>query len=126
MLEISKIAVQNVESNSIIKPLLENLGYNSAKISEGMSILQNTRDKFDESQLMDDNKSKAYKVFEEKRLAVNAIYVKDRKKARIILNNHSLALKELGLVGLASKNYVKWLENTNLFYNTLNNQPDLA
>ncbi|WP_445749382.1 hypothetical protein [Polaribacter sp.] len=126
MLEISKIALQNVESNQIIKPLMEALGYNSAKISEGTSILQNTRAKFDESQLMDDNKSKAYKVFEEKRLAVNTVYAKDRKKARIILTNDSLALKALGLVGVVPKNYVSWLENINLFYNTLNNQPDLA
>ncbi|NCT16071.1 MAG: hypothetical protein GW774_12490 [Flavobacteriales bacterium] len=91
-----------------------------------MSILQNTRSKFDENQTLEDNKLRAYKAFEEKRLAVNALYAKDRKKARIILKDDALVIKELGLVGEVSKNYVKWLETISLFYNVLNNQPALA
>jgi hypothetical protein len=126
ILEISKIALQNVESNETIKSLMEALGYNSAKISEGVSILQNTRAKFDENQTLEDNKLRAYKAFEEKRLAVNALYAKDRKKARIILKDDALTIKELGLVGEVSKNYVKWLETISLFYNVLNSQPALA
>ena len=126
ILEISKIALQNVESNATIKSLMEALGYTSAKISEGVSILQNTRTKFDENQTLDDNKLKAFKTFEEKRLAVNALYAKDRKKARIILRDDALTIKELGLIGEVSKNYVKWLETISLFYNVLNSQSALA
>lgn len=44
----------------------------------------------------------------------------------MVFKSDQLLLKELGLVGTFSKNYVKWLERVNSFYHTINNQPAIA
>lgn len=126
ILENAKIALQNVETNPTIKSLMESLGYNAAKMAEGNTVLQTAKSSYDENQLLDDNKAKTSKAFEDKRIALNVNFVRDRKKARVILSDDTLVLKELGVAGGIPKTYVKWLENINQFYNTLKNQPELA
>jgi len=126
ILENAKIALQNVETNPTIKSLMESLGYNAAKMAEGIIVLQTAKSSYDENQLLDDNKAKTSKAFEDKRIALNVNFVRDRKKARVILSDDPLVLKELGVAGGIPKTYVKWLENINQFYNTLKNQPELA
>jgi len=126
ILENAKIALQNVETNPTIKSLMESLGYNAAKMAEGITVLQTAKSSYDENQLLDDNKAKTSKAFEDKRIALNVNFVRDRKKARVILSDDPLVLKELGVAGGIPKTYVKWLENINQFYNTLKNQPELA
>lgn len=125
ILEVSRIALQNVETNPLIKPLMEAMGYNTAKIDEGKALVTNAKNLFVENQQIEDKKLKAYKNFEDKRLAIDTNYAKDRKKAKVIFKEDALVLRELGLVGPVPKSYVKWLEKISLFYNTLNAQPDL-
>lgn len=126
ILEASRIALENVETNPIIKPLMEELGYTTAKIDQGKALLTEAKSQFLQNQQVEDAKLKAYKVFEDKRIEIDAIYSKDRKKSKIIFKKQVLTLKELGLVGAVPKSYVKWLQTVSLFYNTLNVQPDLV
>lgn len=126
ILESTKIALQNVETNPTIKPLMEALGYNTAKIDAGKALLQNAKTNFDTNQSLEDTRAKAYNAFELKRIEIDNAYTKDRKKAKIILKTNTLVLKELGLVGTIPKSYVNWLKKVSLFYNTLNAQPDLV
>lgn len=125
ILEVSRIALENVETNPIIKPLMEALGYNTAKIDEGKAILNKAKNQYLKNQQIEDAKLKAYKTFEDKRIEINTNYAKSRKKAKVIFKDDALVLRELGLVGSVPKSYVKWLEKVSLFYNTLNAQPDL-
>jgi hypothetical protein len=125
ILEISKIALQNVETNPIIKPLMEALGYNTAKIDAGKALLSEAKTQFNTNKSLEDARAKAYKDFEDLKISIEAKYSKDRKKAKIIYKQDALVLKELGIKGIIPKSYVKWLETVNLFYNLLNTDADI-
>jgi hypothetical protein len=120
ILEISRIALQNVETNPIIKPLMEALGYNTAKIDVGKALLSEAKTQFNTNKSLEDVRAKAYKYFEDLKVTIEAKYYKDRKKVKIIYKQDTLVLKELGIKGIIPKSYVKWLETTNVFYNLLN------
>tara|TARA_R110002096_G_scaffold264711_1_gene458187 strand:- start:1088 stop:1747 length:660 start_codon:yes stop_codon:yes gene_type:complete len=125
ILESCRIALQNVETNPAIKPLMEALGYNTTKIDEGKAILNNAKTLYIQNQELEDARGKAYQTFEEKRVAIDLKYATDRKKAKIIFKTDPLILKELGLKGALPRTYVKWLETVSLFYNTLNTQTEV-
>jgi hypothetical protein len=125
ILESCRIALQNVETNPVIKPLMEALGYNTTKIDEGKAILNNAKTLYIQNQELEDARGKAYQTFEEKRVAIDLKYATDRKKAKIIFKTDPLILKELGLKGALPRTYVKWLETVSLFYNTLNTQTEI-
>ncbi|WP_339886029.1 hypothetical protein [Polaribacter vadi] len=125
ILESCRIALQNVETNPVIKPLMEALGYNTTKIDEGKAILNNAKTLYIQNQELEDARGKAYQTFEEKRVAIDLKYATDRKKAKIIFKTDPLILKELGLKGALPRTYVKWLETVSLFYNTLNTQTEV-
>ena len=125
ILESSKIALTNVETNPIIKPLMEDLGYNTAKIDEGKALLNQAKTQFNSNQALEDKRAQAYKAFEEAKTSIEVKYAKDRKKAKIVFRQNTLVLKELGIKGIVPKSYVKWLETVNLYYNTLNTQPNI-
>lgn len=123
ILEASRIALENVETNPAIKPLMEALGYNTPKIEEGKTLLNAAKTLYNQNQELDDVKNKAYQTFEDQRKTISTIYSTDRKKAKIIFKTDAVIFKELGLKGSLPRTYVKWLETVNLFYNTLNAQP---
>ncbi|ARV15143.1 hypothetical protein [Polaribacter sp. SA4-12] len=125
ILESSRIALTNVEENLVIKSLMEELGYNTAKIDEGKTILNEAKAQFNNNQTLEDTRAKAYKAFDDEKTNIETKYAKDRKKAKIVFKQDTLVLKELGIKGIIPKSYVKWLETVNLFYNTLNSQPDI-
>lgn len=125
ILEITRIALENVETNPVIKPLMEALGYNTAKIDEGKTLLSTAKTQYNKNQELEDIKLKAYKTFEDKRIEIDNTYSTDRKKAKIIFKTDAVVFRELGLKGSLPRTYVKWLETVSLFYNTLNAQPDL-
>lgn len=125
ILESSRIALQNVETNPVIKPLMESLGYNTAKIDNGKALLETTKTTFNNNQTLEDTRAKAYKVFEDLKQEIETVYSKDRKKAKVIFRNQTLILKELALKGTLPKSYVKWLETVTTFYNVLNTNADI-
>lgn len=125
ILESCRIALQNVETNPVIKPLMEALGYNTAKIDEGKALLNNAKTLYIKNQELEDAKGRTYQAFVEKRTDIDVKYATDRKKAKVIFKTDLLVFKELGLKGSLPRSYVKWLETISLFYNTLNNQPDI-
>ncbi|WP_347175175.1 hypothetical protein [Polaribacter uvawellassae] len=125
ILEITRIALENVETNPIIKPLMEALGYNTAKIDEGKALLSTAKTLYNQSQELEDIKLNAYKAFEDKRVEIDSTYSTDRKKAKVVFKTDAVVFRELGLKGSLPRTYVKWLETVSLFYNTLNAQPDV-
>jgi len=125
ILEISRIALQNVENNTVIKPLMEALGYNTAKVDEGKALLALAKNKYNANHTLEDNKLKAYKEFEDFRLKIQTEYAKDRKKAKIIFKNEPLTLKELHLKGAQASTYVKWTEVVSIFYNLINTDANI-
>lgn len=125
ILESSRIALTNVEENPVIKQLMEELGYNSAKIDEGKTILNAAKTKFNNNHTLEDTRAKAYKAFNHEKIHIETKYARDRKKAKIVFKQDTLLLKELGIKGIIPKSYVKWLETVNLFYNILNTQPSI-
>lgn len=125
ILESARIALTNVETNPTIKPLMEDLGYNTAKIDEGKALLNEAKEQFNSNQTLEDTRAKNYKAFNDEKNKIESTYSKDRKKSKIAFKQDALVLKELGIKGIIPKSYVKWLETINLFYNTLNTQPNI-
>ncbi|MHB0755157.1 PQLLE family protein [Polaribacter sp. M15] len=125
ILESCKIALHNVETNSVIQPLMEALGYNTAKIDQGKALLTTAKTLYISNREQEDAKGRAYQKFENQRNTIDSAYSLDRKKAKIVFKDNLTVFKELGLKGGLPRSYVKWLETISLFYNTLNNQPDV-
>ncbi len=125
ILEATRIALDNVETNPVIKPLMADLGYDTEKIDQGKALLTTAKDTFNSGQQLEDVRAKAYQAFEEQRESIDNAYAKDRKKAKIVFKTNAVIFKELGLAGSVPRSYVKWLEKINLFYQTLNAQPEV-
>lgn len=126
ILESARFALQNVESNPIIQPLMAAVGYDTVKINEGKALLNTAQTQFDVNRGLDDTKARVSKAYDEKRTEIEALFTKDRSKAKLVFVDNATALRELGLVGKIPRTLVKWLESVDLFYNTLNSQPDLV
>ncbi|NCT09853.1 MAG: hypothetical protein GW772_07215 [Flavobacteriia bacterium] len=126
ILETSRFALQNVESNPIIQPLMAAVGYDTAKINEGKALLNTAQTQYDVNRGIDDTKARASKAYDEKRTEIETLFTKDRSKAKLVFVDNATALRELGLVGKTPRTFVKWLESVDLFYNTLNSQPELV
>jgi hypothetical protein len=115
ILEASRIALTNIEANPVIKPLMETLGYNTVKIDEGKAFLNTAKTQYNNNNTLENLRAKVYQAFSDEKMNIETKYAKDKKKAKIVFKQDTLVLKELGIKGIISKLYVKWLETVNLY-----------
>ncbi|WP_231374011.1 hypothetical protein [Aureivirga marina] len=120
-----KLALNNALTQEQIATSLAELGYNSEKIQEGKSILEETEQAFRFNQQEDIETSEAYTNFEQKKNTLHTIYALHRKKAKVVFRKDPITLEKLGLSSAISRVYIKWLELLKQFYTTAINDTQI-
>ena len=115
-LELYRVALENAENQPAIAAAMAELGYDSAAIAEGKTLLAETRAAFDFNKIEDDETSSAYADFSDKKAELEKTFKLHRKKAKVIFRNDSLTADKLGISGELPRTYVKWLETVRKFY----------
>ncbi|MDX9771579.1 MAG: hypothetical protein RBT19_14550 [Tenuifilaceae bacterium] len=86
------------------------LGYDSAKITEGKNLLAETRSSYDFNKTEDDETSAASAAFSDKKVELEKVFKTQRKKAKVIFRNDSLTADKLAISGEFPRTYIKWIE----------------
>jgi len=115
-LELYRVALENAETQSEIATVMAELGYDSAKITEGKTLLTETRSAYDFNKTEDDETSAASASFSNKKAELEEIFKMQRKKAKVIFRNDSLTADKLAISGEMPRTYIKWLEAAKKFY----------
>lgn len=115
-LELYRVALENAETQSEIASVMAELGYDSAKISEGKNLLAETRSSYDFNKTEDDETSAASAAFSDKKAELEKVFKMQRKKAKVIFRNDSLTADKLAISGEFPRTYIKWLEAAKKFY----------
>jgi hypothetical protein len=115
-LELYRVALENAETQSEIATVMAELGYDSAKITEGKNLLTETRSSYDFNKTEDDETSAAYADFSSKKSQLEDTYSIHRKKAKVVFRNDSLIADKLAISGALPRTYITWLEAAKKFY----------
>lgn len=115
-LELYRVALENAEKQPEISTIMAELGFDSAKISEGKTLLAQTRSAFDFNMTEDDETSAAYALFSSKKTELEKAFQLHRKKAKVVFRNDSLTADKLAISGEMQRTYIKWLEAVKKFY----------
>ena len=115
-LELYRVALENAETQSEIATVMAELGYDSAKITEGKTLLTETRSACYFNKTEDDETSAASASFSDKKAELEKVFKMQRKKAKVIFRNDSLTADKLAISGEMPRTYIKWLEAAKKFY----------
>jgi hypothetical protein len=115
-LELYRVALENAENQTEIATIMAELGYDSAVIAEGKTLLSETRAAYDLNKTEDDETSAAYADFSSKKEQLDDTFTLHRKKAKVIFRNDSLTADKLAISGAMPRTYIKWLEAAKKFY----------
>ncbi len=124
-LELYRVALDNAENQTEIATIMAELGYDSAVIGEGKSLLEETRKAYVFNKTEDDETSEAYADFSGKKEQLEDIYNIHRKKAKVIFRNDSLTADKLAISGSMPRTYIKWLETAKKFYSVASTDTDI-
>ena len=124
-LEQYRVTFENTESQPQIATTMAEYGYDSAKIAEGKTLYETTRQAFDSNQTETDEAAAAYALFEAKKDQLDDIYTAHRKKAKVVFRTDSVTADKLDILGIMPLAYVKWLETIRKFYKIAIADPDI-
>jgi hypothetical protein len=124
-LELYRVALENAETQSEIAAVMAELGYDSAKITEGKNLLAETRSSYDFNKTEDDETSAASAAFSDKKAELEKVFKLQRKKAKVIFRNDSLTADKLAISGEMPRTYIKWLEAAKKFYSVATTDTDI-
>lgn len=119
------VLFKNVKTESVLAAELAEYGYNAAAIAEGEALYNTLLEKYNTNKTETAEQTSAYAVFDQVLENTRAVYTTDRKKAKIVFKNHPDVLKNLQLKGLTPIRNAALIDTMGLFYETLNNNPDL-
>ena len=125
LLENDDVALTNAETQPEIASEMAELGYNSGKISEGRTILNNAKAAYNENKREDDETSVAFKIYKQKHDDIDKLYSLDRKKAKVVFDEDTAVMKKLKLTGRIPQSYIRWVDSVETLYNELRSEPEL-
>ncbi|GET28521.1 hypothetical protein [Prolixibacter sp. SD074] len=124
-LELYRVALENAETQPEISTIMAELGYDTAKITEGKSLLAESRSAYDANKTEDDETSAAYADFSNKKSQLGDAFNIHRKKAKVVFRNDSLTADKLAISGQMPRTYMKWLEAARKFYTVASTDTDI-
>jgi hypothetical protein len=124
-LELYRVALDNAENQTEIATIMAELGYDSAVIGEGKTLLSETRSAYDLNKTEDDETSAAYADFSSKKSQLEDTFTLHRKKAKVVFRNDSLTSDKLAISGAMPRTYINWLEAAKKFYSVASSDTDI-
>ncbi len=115
-LELYRVALFNVETQPEIGIIMADLGYDTAVIAEGKTLLSEARSAYDLNKTEDDETSAAYTTFKSINEQLEDTYNLHRKKAKVVFRNDALTAETLDVSGAMPRSFVKRLETVRKFY----------
>lgn len=116
LLEQYRVALENASQQPKIAAAMSQLGYDAAKISEGITLLTQTREAYDNNKGEDDDSSEAYDAFATHKQKLAETYRMHRKKAKVVFHDDPVIAEKLDITGPIPKAYLNWLETVKKFY----------
>ena len=118
ILEQYRVALENVENQPEIANLMVALSYDAATITEGKTLLEQTRTAYDKNKTDDDETTAAYADFDARKEQLANTYAMHRKKAKVLYRKDPVTAEQLGVSGRLPQAYIKWLDTVKKFYAT--------
>lgn len=115
-LEFYRIALENVGNQPVISARMAELGYDFSKINEGKDLWAQTNKAYTTNRKENDETSKAYAIFAEKRKQLFSTYRINRKKAKVVFRKDPVIAEKLAISGALPRTYLKWLKTVKKFY----------
>lgn len=119
------VLFKNAKFESVLAGELAQYGYDAATIEQGEALYNTLLEKYDTNKTESAQETTAYAVFDTALENTQAIYSTDRKKAKIVFKDQPDVLKNLQLKGIAPVRNAALIDTMRLFYETLNNYPEL-
>lgn len=120
------VLFKNAKFESVLAGELAEYGYDAATIEQGEALYNTLIEKYNTNKTESAQETTAYAVFDTALENTLAIYSTDRKKAKIVFKDQPDVLKNLQLKGSAPvRNAATLIDTMRLFYETLNNYPEL-
>jgi hypothetical protein len=116
LLENHRVALENVETQPAVAALMTELGYETAKLAEGKTLLSAARTAFDSAKTESDESLAANDTFNAQREQLDAVYAMQRKKAKVIFRKDAATCQKLAIDGTLSRVYISWIETIKTFY----------
>lgn len=119
------VLFKNAKFESVLAGELAEYGYDAATIEQGEALYNTLLEKYDINKTESAQETTAYAAFDSALETTQAIYSTDRKKAKIVFKDQPDVLKNLQIKGLAPIRNAALIDTIRLFYETLNNYPEL-
>lgn len=119
------VLFQNVKVEGPLATELAEYGYDAVTIAEGEALYNTLIEKYNTNKTESAQETTAYAAFDSVLETTLAIYSTDRKKAKIVFKDQPDVLKNLQLKGQPSLRNAALIDTMRLFYETLNNYPEL-
>ena len=119
------VLFKNAKFESVLAGELAEYGYDAATIEQGEVLYNTLLEKYNTNKTESAQETTAYAVFDTALENTQAIYSTDRKKAKIVFKDQPDVLKNLQLKGIAPVRNATLIDTMRLFYETLNNYPEL-
>ena len=119
------VLFKNAKFESVLAGELAEYGYDAATIEQGEALYNTLLEKYNTNKTESAQETTAYAVFDAALENTQAIYSTDRKKAKIVFKDQPDVLKNLQLKGIAPVRNAALIDTMRLFYETLNNYPEL-
>ena len=97
VLETSRIAIDNAQTNLQIKELLEEVGIGGKELSEGQQIHLSAVEAYNFNKIGNNHESISYREFSTEKKALDNLYRNHRKKAKVMFKNEPRELIHLNL-----------------------------
>lgn len=119
------VLFKNAKFESVLAGELAEYGYDAATIEQGEALYNTLIEKYNTNKTESAQETTAYAVFDTALENTQAIYSTDRKKAKIVFKDQPDVIKNLQLKGIAPVSNAALIDTMRLFYETLNNYPEL-
>lgn len=119
------VLFKNAKFESVLAGELAEYGYDTATIEQGEALYNTLLEKYNTNKTESAQETTAYAAFDVALENTLAIYSTDRKKAKIVFKDQPDVLKNLQLKGSAPVRNATLIDTMRLFYETLNNYPEL-
>lgn len=120
-----RIALTNAESHTEIKPLMSELGYDEAKISEGWSIFETFQTSSEKNEQEDIEKDLSSKAYKKDLKEFNSLLKRHRNQCGILFKKDPESLVKLGVKGSFPTKYNKIFDFAKHFYKAIQKHSDI-
>lgn len=115
-IEKSRVALENATTNSQISQLLEEVGFGGTKLEEGKALSNQAFASYESNKTENVEASLAYDLFDAKKMELNTLYRKHRKRAKVIFRENPEFLIKLDIHKATPTVYLSWLDSVKVFY----------